>query len=95
MRSALRELPPEGTRAIVSDSVHHPHHYTSLPNGIECLDVTEWFNNNRGNAIKYVWRAGVKDPAKEVEDLEKACFYIHREINRLKNLQIDGQLTLF
>jgi hypothetical protein len=78
------------------DPVHHPPHYQHLANGVETIDVTEWFNFNKGNAIKYIWRSGVKDPAKEVEDLEKAKWYIDREINRLKSMQIDGeQLTLF
>ena len=39
----------------------------------------------RGNAIKYIVRAGLKDPSKEVEDLEKAVFYLNREIENLKS----------
>ena len=38
----------------------------------------------RGNAIKYIVRAGLKDPSKEVEDLEKAMFYLRREIEEVK-----------
>jgi hypothetical protein len=38
----------------------------------------------RGNAIKYITRAGHKDPNKEIEDLEKAVFYLNYEIKRLK-----------
>lgn len=66
-----------------NDNVNHPSHYTSR--GIECIQVTEMFNFCRGNAIKYIWRAGVKDPEKEIEDLEKAIWYLKREIERLKN----------
>lgn len=77
----------------MDDPVHHPKHYTSLPNGIECIEVAENFNYNRGNAIKYTWRAGEKDPAKEIEDLLKARWYLDREIARLKELP--GQLRLF
>ena len=65
------------------DPVNHPAHYTSK-NGVECIQVTEQFNFARGNAIKYIWRAGEKDPTKEVEDLEKAVWYIQREIKRIK-----------
>lgn len=68
----------------MSDSVEHPRHYTAHPSGIECIDVVEHMNFNRGNAIKYIWRAGEKNPATEVEDLEKARWYIGREIARLK-----------
>lgn len=67
----------------MSDSVNHPSHYDSVVNGIECIDVTEQFNFNRGNAIKYIWRAGHKDKSKEIEDLRKAAWYINREIERL------------
>lgn len=65
-----------------SDPVNRPAHYTSSPSGIECIEVTEHFNFNRGNAIKYVWRAGSKGD--EIEDLKKARWYIDREIARLE-----------
>ena len=69
----------------MSDSVNHPSHYESVVKGVECIDVTEQFNFNRGNAIKYISRAGHKDKAKEIEDLRKAAWYINREIERLSN----------
>lgn len=63
-------------------NVNHPVHYTSHPSGVECIQITEHLNFCLGNAIKYIWRAGLKkkDP---VEDLKKARFYIEREIKRL------------
>lgn len=70
--------------APAPDPVSHPSHYTSRVPGIECIQVTEWFNFARGNAIKYIWRAGEKNPEKEIEDLEKAAWYINREIQRMK-----------
>ncbi len=60
------------------DAVNHPQHYTSHPSGIECIDVTEHMGFNLGNAVKYIWRAGLKDDA--VEDLQKARWYIEREL---------------
>lgn len=65
------------------DPVHHPSHYTAHPSGVECIDIAEHYNFNLGNALKYIWRAGLKsdDP---VEDLRKAAFYIDREIGRLE-----------
>jgi hypothetical protein len=64
------------------DAVNHPAHYTAHPSGVECIQVTEHFGFCLGNAIKYIWRAGLKskDPT---EDLEKAIFYIRREIQRI------------
>ena len=69
----------------MGEAVNHPSHYNI--GGIEVIDAIEaWgFGEgfNRGNAIKYIARAGRKDPAKETEDLEKARFYLDREIQRL------------
>jgi hypothetical protein len=67
------------------DPVNHPTHYTSDPSGIEVIQITEHMNFCRGNAVKYILRAGLKNPDKEVEDLEKAVWYINREIKRLSN----------
>lgn len=67
----------------MSDQVNHPSHYTSHPSGVECITVTEHMNFNIGNAIKYLWRAGLKADAK-VQDLEKARWYVDREIKRLQ-----------
>lgn len=63
------------------DPVHSPSHYGVVP-GVECIAVTQHFNFNRGNAIKYLWRAGAKGDA--VEDLRKAAKYIEFEIARLQ-----------
>jgi len=64
------------------DPVNHPSHYTHHPSGVECIQITEWFNFCIGNAIKYLWRAGRKGD--ELQDLKKAEFYIKREIERLE-----------
>ena len=67
------------------DAVNHPLHYTS--GKIETIDFIEdqGINFHRGNAVKYIVRAGKKDPEKEIEDLKKAAWYINREIARLEN----------
>lgn len=67
-----------------NNSVDHPKHYVGVPN-VECIDVVENFNFNKGNAIKYIWRAGHK--GEELEDLQKAVWYIQREIKRLENVK--------
>ena len=66
-----------------SDSVSHPTHYTTHPAGIECIQITEHMNFCLGNAIKYIWRAGLK--GNTIEDLQKAIWYLNREIKRLGN----------
>lgn len=67
------------------DMVNHPSHYTSDPSGVECITITRHRNFNIGNAIKYLWRAGLKgDEGKNIEDLRKAVFYINDEIARLE-----------
>jgi hypothetical protein len=65
-------------KAAKADAVHHPKHYNSHPSGIECIDVVEHYGFSVGNAIKYLWRAGLKGDA--LEDLRKAQWYITREI---------------
>lgn len=68
----------------MTDVVNHPSHYADgWSNGAEVIDITENLNFNRGNAVKYIARAGKKDPAKELEDLQKAEFYLNREIARV------------
>lgn len=72
-----------------NDQINHPKHYTSDPSGIECIDVTRHRNFNIGNAIKYLWRAGLKEDKdrklidKQIEDLNKAVWYLIDEIHRL------------
>lgn len=63
----------------MSDMVNHPPHYTSHPSGIECIEITQHLDFCIGNAIKYLWRAGLKGEAK-VEDMKKAIWYINRKI---------------
>ena len=67
-----------------NDPVNHPAHYTSHPSGVECITITEHHDFCTGNAIKYLWRQGLKDGASNVEDLEKAIWYIRREIEKIK-----------
>jgi len=69
---------------ITVDQVNHPPHYTSDPSGVEAITITRHRNFNVGNAFKYLWRAGLKDESKTIQDLEKAIFYINDEIKRLR-----------
>lgn len=71
-------------RWTVSDPVNKPAHYTR--GTIETIDVIEdWkLGFHLGNVIKYISRAGHKDPSKTLEDLKKALWYLQREIARLE-----------
>lgn len=66
------------------DPVNHPKHYTSHPSGVECIEVVRHMGFNLGNVVKYVWRAGMKDEAPTIQDLEKAAWYLNDEIERRK-----------
>ena len=68
-----------------SDSVNHPDHYGGGDNPYEVIKVIHaWgLGFNLGNLVKYVARAGKKDPAKTIEDLKKARFYLDYEIQLL------------
>ena len=72
-----------------NDNVNHPAHYNSHPSGIECIEIARHHNFNIGNSMKYLWRAGLKseegmeDTDKQIEDLNKAIWYINDEIKRI------------
>ncbi|MPX54918.1 DUF3310 domain-containing protein [Moraxella catarrhalis] len=72
------------------DAVNHPKHYISDPSGIECIQITRHRNFNIGNAIKYLWRAGLKDGNSDIQDLQKAVWYIQDEIERLQTQKGNG-----
>lgn len=77
--------PIEYNRMLVKpDMVNHPPHYTQHPSGVECIQITEHMSFTIGNAMKYLWRADLKNG---LEDLEKAKWYIEREIARRKREQ--------
>lgn len=75
----------------IKDNVNHPEHYIS--GRFECIEVIEEglgidiaLGFCRGNALKYIYRAGKKHKEKEIEDLEKAVWYLNREISLRKKL---------
>ena len=74
----------------VCDNVNHPAHYTF--GNIEVIDFIEdkKLGYHLGNAVKYISRAGRKDPARTVEDLRKAAWYLNRQIERLEG-SLGGQ----
>ena len=69
----------------MTDNINHPKHYTSHPSGIECIQITEHMNFCLGNALKYIWRAGLKE--NRLDDLKKARWYLNREIAQLEIIE--------
>ena len=69
--------------AEIKELVNHPDHYNMHPSGVECIDIIQHMNFCLGNAVKYIWRADLKNDA--IQDLEKAIFYLNQEIQRRTN----------
>ncbi len=71
------------------EMINHPSHYGGESNVYEVIKVCEAWELDKDaylfNVVKYVARAGKKDPTKELEDLKKAAFYLNRRINILEN----------
>ena len=79
------DLNTKSTSNTEEDLVNNPSHYNSDPSGVKCIEITRHRNNNIGNVIKYVWRNGLKDGNSDIQDLEKAAWYLNDEIQRLKD----------
>lgn len=82
-RTALQHPVGAGIKKLTSDlpkkeAVKHPTHYGKHPSGIECIDVVQHMSFNLGNAVKYIWRADLKNDA--IEDMKKAIQYLEFEI---------------
>ena len=71
----------------MANNINHPQHYNM--GKVEAIDVIEDWDLGfaLGNTVKYIARAGHKDPAAKIEDLKKARWYLDRHINNLENLE--------
>ena len=69
------------------ESVDHPNHYGGESNVYEAIKVIDAWELGfaLGNTVKYISRAGKKDPNKELEDLKKALWYLQHHINQLES----------
>lgn len=72
-----------------NERVNHPRHYTQHPSGIECIDVIEHLPCNLANAVKYVWRCGLKASETSLRDLSSARWYVDREMRRIELYDVD------
>ena len=75
-----------------SSSVVSPNHYKA--NGVQCIDITRHMSFAKGNAVKYLWRAGKKDNNSEAQDIKKAMWYLADELNRLGALSDENMETI-
>jgi hypothetical protein len=64
------------------EQVDHPRHYNQHPSGVECIEIIEHMPCNVGNAVKYIWRFGLKTSSDPLRDLRSARWYVRREITR-------------
>jgi len=69
------------------ETINHPAHYGGADNPYEVIKIIEHYELGfcLGNVLKYILRAGKKDPKKELEDLKKSVWYLNREIWRREN----------
>ena len=79
------------SEAALAEAVNHPEHYGG-DTTYEAIKVIEaWgLGFHDGNAVKYICRSGKKDPAKRLEDLKKARWYLNRLIWTLEQQDATG-----
>ena len=75
----------------MTDAVNNPKHYNAHPSGIECIELTRHMSFNRGNALKYIWRAGLKE--NKSQDIEKAKWYLLDEFENMKNAKYKKRIV--
>jgi hypothetical protein len=73
------------------EKVNHPRHYTQHASKIECIELIEHLPANLANAIKYIWRCGLKTTETPLTDLKKARWYTERERDRCRLFELDGE----
>lgn len=66
------------------EQVEHPRHYNQHPSGVECIEIIEHLPCNLANAMKYIWRAGLKQSSDPLRDLRSAQWYALRERERIE-----------
>ena len=84
----LKTITSLKTISMEKEMVKNPINYGGADNVYEAIKVIEaWdLGFHLGNTVKYISRAGKKDPTKEIEDLKKAMFYLDRKIKNLENI---------
>jgi hypothetical protein len=73
-----------------NEKVDHPRHYNQHPSGIETIEIIEHLPSNIANAVKYIWRCGLKQSETPLRDLQSALWYTKREDERITHFELDG-----
>lgn len=71
--------------------IDHPTYYNLHPSGVECITIVEHMGFNLGCAVKYIWRADEKQKENPIEDLQKALWFIKREIEKRQQVTIESK----
>lgn len=87
LEKVLNGIQEDSKTTVEREMVNHPEHYNSDLSGVECIKVARYRNFNVGSALKYLWRCGLKDGNSDIQDLEKAVWYLNDEIKRLKGYE--------
>ncbi len=66
-----------------NEKVDHPRHYNQHPSNIETIEIIEHLPCNLSNAVKYIWRCGLKQTSTPLRDLQSAKWYTERESQRI------------
>jgi len=74
-----------------NERVHHPRHYNAHPSGIETIELIEHLPCNLSNAVKYIWRCGLKQTETPLRDLQSAKWYTDREIRRTELFELEDE----
>jgi hypothetical protein len=70
--------------------VINPAHYRMHPSGVECIDIIEVFPHNIAACMGYLWRAGLKPGAAQLDDMRKAAWHLNREIERIEKRGVNA-----
>lgn len=74
-----------------NERVAHPRHYNAHPSNIECIELIEHLPANLANAVKYIWRCGLKSTETPLRDLKSARWYTKREEDRIELYELDDE----
>jgi hypothetical protein len=72
-----------------NERVAHPRHYNQSPSGIETIELIEHLPANLSNAVKHIWRCGLKQTETRLRDLQSAKWYTEREQRRNELFELD------
>lgn len=73
------------------ERVDHPRHYNQHPSNVETIEVIEHLPGNLSNAVKHIWRCGLKQTETPLRDLQAAKWYTEREIRRIDLYELEGE----